>query len=832
MTEQDPELPEDWRDRDDGLELLIAALVRAYARRDDVQLTELIAVGGEMAKLGAFEPARAVASIGISYVLGTPLEAVVPTQLGDLDTMLARARLVRTDALPSALASLAVEVVAFVVRRQGNLDEAVGLYRDAAAIAEASGQPLRAARTLQSLGALLYEADRSAEAEAVTSEARDRFTGLGDDQGAVATALNLVEYAVVDEQLEVARRRLDEIERPVRELRDSHFYASWIARMGTLDILEGDKRAGRAKLHQALRSAHARGDVEIEIAVLGYLAQAARSEGRRSQAARYAERAYATAEASGDPALISSSAYEFAVDLAELDEFEEALSLLDRAAETAVGLQQVRVRSDRAAVLISRALAEPDLSVVQGDGPGPGAWLREAEEVLLALVPDLLDGADEWWASRAVRNLRVVWLATEEPARGADILRDFAAKESQRFPVFGRECLRLSGLLAMSAGFSTTEVISRLRAAAAISYLPNSDRAAVLLEYASVAEHSYREFEVAFELYEDALRELRSSGDIAIYGNALNDSALVASSLENETLALDRLREAASIASGREDRVLGSLVALNTGELLVRAKRRRDARRHFELAATQAEAVGDLERAAVSLASWANTFVNDEGDPDLDFARGLAERARGLAELASSDDALARATSALASLSFAVGDLSAAYELWGQARDLAAPRRRPAYEGFLLETLARQRDWAKFSRQMDRFAKSSQKHETQLLFAEGLWPSANVWLRHGDVSRAAKVLAYSVLLAGEGHSGLDRSRLFEDETALRRDGLLAAVRALAYAGNLLSMDVIPVELRERLKPELVKALVTHGAARADALKFIDFIEEFVGDDDA
>ncbi|MGK3950863.1 hypothetical protein ACLKM7_00915 [Microbacterium sp. I2] len=47
---------------------------------------------------------------------------------------------------------------------------------------------------------------------------------------------------------------------------------------------------------------------------------------------------------------------------------------------------------------------------------------------------------------------------------------------------------------------------------------------------------------------------------------------------------------------------------------------------------------------------------------------------------------------------------------------------------------------------------------------------------------------------------------------------------------MLSMDVIPVELRERLKPELVKALVKHGATRADALKFIDFIEEFVGGD--
>ncbi len=825
MTEWDPELPDDWRDHEDGHQLVISALLRAYKRRDDEHIVELVDVAGELAGYGAFVAAHALTSIGVSYVMGVPLESVLH-EYESATSVTARAMGVRGAGPASTLAARVLAVTAFVARREGDTEDALTLYRDAAALADEAGAPLLAAQLTQSLGALNHEAGRSDEARAATSDALERYTQLDDEVGIVGTGLNLVEYDAVENRPADAQERLLRLEEQVRAAGDPHLSGSWLARSAVLDIVNGDVRDGRAKLQRVLRNAQRRGDTQLQVAVLGHLARSARDDGRRARATSYAERAVDAAEESGDPLLISDAAHELAIDYAEADRFDDALPLLRRAVENAVGIHRTRIVADLGAVLLSRVLAARGTDTPTSDEES--AWLGEAETILLGAVAELLEYGDEDWAGRGLRNLRVVWRAAEQHERGAEHLRQFAAAAVTS--AFAGECFRLSGLLALDTAADSSAALSRLREAARLLSADGGEHSSFLLEFAGVAEHSYRALDVALALYDDALKVLSPMGSPTVYGNALNDSALVSLALYNEADALERLHAAASIAGQRDDRVLGSLVDLNLGEVLTRMQRPVDARPHFERAAAQAEAFGDDERAALALASLANTFVNDEDAPDLTYARALAERAEAVAVRTGDINALSRAVSAHASLSFSEGDFDEAYALWSRAREISDVHRRPIYEGFLLHTLASQGDGKKFSRQLERFTRAAQREQAEVLFAEQLWPSANVWLRQGNVDRAAKVLAYSILLASSGRNTGGRA-LFDNDVAQSAETDVAVMRVLSHAGHLLTMDVIPADLREHLRPALVKALAAHGASAEDAAEVVTFVEEFVSEAD-
>ncbi|WP_309102343.1 tetratricopeptide repeat protein [Microbacterium sp.] len=830
MTEWDAELPDNWRDFDNGHELVMAALMRAYKRRDEEHVAELAEVAGELAGYGAFVAANALISIGVSYVLGVSLESVLDEYRSETPVS-ERARRIRAEAPTSKIASRILAVTAFAARREGHTDDALALYRDAVHVADEVGDSLSAARLLQSLGALHHEVGDAVEARKVTEDALERYEQLGDDVGVVGAELNLVEYAAVEDRPDEARLRLERLEKRVHDARDPHLAGSWLARTAVMDILDGDVRSGRTKLRRALRNAERRGDTQLQVAALGHLAQSQRDDGHQLRAVSYAERALAVAEESGDPGLLAETAHELAIDYAKLERFDRAVPLLRRAVEKAAGLSSARARADLGAVLVSEAL-----DARAGDAMSPEAAafpFSEAESVLLEAVNKLLEGGDQEWAMRGIRNLRVVWLATGRSEEGASRLQNCAAHGAGVSSSFAGECFRLSGLLMMDADTDSSKALDHLRSAARLLSDDESPRASLLLDFAGVAEHSYHALDVALALYDDALEELSPVDQPTVFGNALNDSALVLMRSDDDEKALERLQVASEIALNRNDRVLGSLVEMNIGEIHARAHRPLNARPHFEKAAMQAEAFGDDERAALALASLANTFVNDDDVSDHEVARSVARRAEELAKRAGDENARSRAASALASLAFADGDPDGAYALWEQARQIAVPSRRPIYEGFMLHALASRRDGAVFGRQLERFARAAQKNHTELLFAEQLWSSANVWLRHGDVRRSAKVLAYSILLASAGHSAtkLDHGVLFDNQVAVSVEANIAVMRVLAYAGNMLTMEVIPADLRSQLRPALLKALTSRGVADDEAATMIAFIEEFAQEDD-
>lgn len=809
MTET---LPEDWRDREDGFELLLGEFARAYAHDDEERLAEFMYVAGELAARGAVPGAWALLTVGASKVLGVPTESLAES-FSDESVGRERLLLVVASSRTSKLTTEVLSAAASVERSRGRIEDARTYYEAAAASA---GDPLTAARILQSLGVALWEAERADDAYAVTREAQERFLRLEDTRGWVETGLNLVEYDTADGRDDDARSRLAEMDSAIRGLRDPHLYGSYLTRVGLLEIQGGAAVTGRRKLHQALRSAERRADYEVQIACLSNLAAVARGNGDMNRALNYSERAYIAAEESATIRRIADTAHEFGIDLAKLDEFDEAVEMLTRAADTSRGRRRARVRADHGAVLTSRALAAGERSETRATKDIVG-WLAESETLLLESLAELSDPLDVDWSLRILRNLRVVFLADDRPAAGTAV---FDALLENVPAELKAECLRLSALLRMSAGNDAAGALNRFRSAAQLS---GDDKELLLLEYASVAANSYASYETSLALYDDALALLPEG---TIFGNALLDSALAAAQMGDTDDAIRRLQAASELASSRQDRVLGSLVELNLGRLLSGEDRFAEARVHLKRAAEFAEAIGDYERASKAYASWAVTLPNDQAVDGVEEAESLAARSLALAR---SDEDTARALSARASIQFARGEFKDASDTWAAARKIAPPVKQAVYDGFILQTLVHLEDWRTFRRKLHRAVGASQRTQTQLVLAEGLWPSANRWLLLGHVPRSAKVLACSILLANEGHRGETNQPPTESDTATRLSATVSTARAVAHAGQLLTMDVIPEELRQRLRPELEKALVAYGAEPDLSAEIVEFLVEFVRD---
>jgi hypothetical protein len=89
--------------------------------------------------------------------------------------------------------------------------------------------------------------------------------------------------------------------------------------------------------------------------------------------------------------------------------------------------------------------------------------------------------------------------------------------------------------------------------------------------------------------------------------------------------------------------------------------------------------------------------------------------------------------------------------LWVEASGHASTDRVATYQAFALDALARAGAWREFSRDLDRFARASQRSRTQLDLGDELWKSAGTWLSQGSPRRAARPVAYSLLLAADGY---------------------------------------------------------------------------------
>lgn len=793
-------LLEDWREHEDGLQLVVEALLSAYRYDDLSGLLSFVDMGHEFSFHGLEFAAATIAHAIAHKLLGTEFADLSPEDFTNLEALPPLAHQLADSAPDGDLYGSMLGLLADIYRHAGMNELAVHAYEDAAAMFDRLGRLAPAAIARQSLGALHFYLGDLDQAEELTKQAETIFTELSDARGLIEVRLNQVEYALEREDVTHAASLLALVATPIREFRDGHLSASWQAHSALVDIQQGEVEAAREKLLIALRSCRRREDLELEVVVLQNLAKLTRETKGPSASLHWARQALQVAQDLRERDREQSLARSLAVDLIDTGNFDDAIELFQQAVEINVELnnplEAAQTQADLGATFLSKAL---DLAEQNADE----AVTQERDRLLehgLSTLTEAFEQLDQFedyeWASRAAGNLRIVWTAQDRAEVGADYLERYAQQSSVTAPTYSASLLRIAAFLGLTAKRDMSWAVTRLQEAAQGSSADPEEQAWQLIADAARIKSSFSDPESALAVYDLALNTLRQSADQVGYANALNDSALLAAALDRPDDARNRLLEVESLATTSGNRVLDALAKTNLGELSFREGQDEIGRTYMTAAATLAAAVGDLEGTSTAWASIANSLVNSIDG--IDAAKDAAAHAAEYAEQSGSVEAKARSTSALASINFAEGDYAKAFELWHDASRSGHIQKSATYQGFALDALAHAGDWTRYSRELDRFTRAAQRSGTQMEFAEALWNSAMTWLRTQSARRAAKPLSYSVLLAAEGYTKREKSLFDESQVAKDISALISTVKTLAAVHTFMELEDVSPGLRNSL----------------------------------
>ncbi len=221
----------------------------------------------------------------------------------------------------------------------------------------------------------------------------------------------------------------------------------------------------------------------------------------------------------------------------------------------------------------------------------------------------------------------------------------------------------------------------------------------------------------ALSVYDAALALISPEEDPSAYGNMLNDSVVVMSTLEEFDDVRTRLLQVERIARNSRDRVLLSLALANLAETAIRADDTDSARAYLLECIELATQLGDDAQAATALSKLSHTYLAEETQAE---ATRLSGQALEQALRSGSNDAWLHARSAVASAQYLVGDYEAAYSGWMACIDREDPRHSGEHQAFALDSLAAIGNWRRFDAEFTKFARRAQKTLTQFEFVEKL----------------------------------------------------------------------------------------------------------------
>ncbi|TCJ21545.1 hypothetical protein E0W80_16240 [Microbacterium sp. PI-1] len=714
----------------------------------------------------------------------------------------------------------AVDASARVAVHEGRYEQARDLFARAARAYTDNDAGVEAAfATLHAGVAGDQVGEKDDEAAVAMVRALDTFRRLSHPRGEALALVNLAKARNRHGDVASARDLLEQA-RAVRYGRDGHLTTSIDLEFALLSLDDGDERAAYPLLTKALRSAQRRADhPQARIAAVN-LALMAEGRGADRRAVHWWEIASEQALAVDDSPGWRESEASRALALARLARFEEAIATFDAVIEDAApvdALMAARAQADRGA-----AALESTLSTDDGEpNPSFAAQMAQAESSLHQARAQLENLGDLEWAEQVVRNLRILWNRTGEQQRGAAAFTTDAERFRQTEPTYAAELLRNSAWLLLSTAPSdSAKAEQQLVDAAKLASADAAEQIWALARDAG-ALGARLQYESAMRLFDEALDHAEANGELSSLGNVLNDSAIVAAESGDLDAAAERLQRALEVSKSLHDRVLQCLVEGNLGETLVRQGEKERARAHFDVAASLAQQIGDLERAASAAASLANTFVDEGALDEAESAAGIADR---LAQESGSGDALARAESVHASVEYARGEYEAAYRAWLRCIDLAEEREVGEYQAFALDSLANIGDWSRFRRQLDRFARSAQKTGSQFGFVEKLHLPGLTWLRRGHAHAAGTVLAYSVLLGLEAASKARGRRDLHSEGEMYR-----VTQSLGFAQAVFQLLELPPALLARVRKAYEKAVRAMAGDNADIA--IDLVDDLIRSDD-
>lgn len=751
MDEQDPE-DADWRAQPDWPEHLAAAVGQALVATTVEPFEALLGEVDLLLSSGHEEEAAWVSRAALYRAVHGPAGHEFSADgLFKVDNIRAEIEAAAQNRGNDELRASSLGALGRTLTHQRDYKNALLAYRTAAeawcALRKRSDAALQ---YLRAGGAALNLPDGAADAVEFSTRARTLFEEEGDAVAATWAILNLAQARVKLGDLESAHQLLTQGGAQGVALRDGHLTASVELEKALLAIDAQDPRSAHEGFLRAYRSAARRKDEEQAFVAAKNLAVLAGNQNEPRSSIRWWRTAVELADERRDWRDQQGCRYALGMELAAQELYAEAIPILDAAArinrERGATLDADRITADRGAVELDRA--------IKGDLPD-GEFdqvVSRATRILLRAMTDLEEAGDYEWAEIAVRNLRTAWTLQKIEKRGASTLLRAAGKTHIASEGYAEELRRNAAWLMLSSG-SSAEDDSRpaqwLIEAARNSASDSAGRASALAREAGVL--SNRGFnETALTLYDAAFRELDRVGQASVYGNILNDSVLVLAELGRTEEAHSRLVEVESIARETNNRVLLSLALANLGETAIRRNDVVAARLYLREVVDLSTQTGDDDAVAGALAKLSNTYVNEVDG--VETATALSAEAQKAAARAGTHEAWLHAQSAAASASFARDDYETAFQLWMECAQAEPAEDGAEHQAFALDALARQGNWPRYRRVLERMIRRAQAEGAQFAFVEKLHLSALSWLHQGRPAAAGKVLAYGVLLAIEAAS--------------------------------------------------------------------------------
>ncbi|WP_159540893.1 tetratricopeptide repeat protein [Aeromicrobium sp. 9AM] len=801
--------PEGWRDREDGSELVAGAFVAALKNGSHADLVEYADIAAEFADYGmlgvATQMVRGLLS-RIAMQKNRPADEVLA--LLDSNAVVDASGLMDILGDPQTLLDVRIlGLIAHLARAQNRNNDALRHFMAAAEAAGSLGFELDEAINYQSLGALYSEIGDLEEATSFSDRALDIYASMGDWGRLIATRLNQVQVLISQERYADAELVLDQLREPVLRLRDGHYSASW-KRCGLLiEIKQGQVNLARAELVKLYQSRMRAGDLRLAETLARDIAILTEDVRDEKAAVPWWRKALTLSQRLGDHHEQQIMAHALAVALLRDNQFEDAIAAfsvsLDADSNDVYEDDANQALADRGTAHLAFALdllerAKRRTKDAKANAEEAWTHLATAESELLRSIEFFHATRDIEWSLRTATNLRAVWIAANKLSYGAQVMGGWARQVESWDSGYAASLYRLAATLNVEPGQDSELASSQLLQAAEIDAREQRLDASAVLADAHILARSDLSLLDRLAAFDRAIALARQDGDMALVGDILNDSALVAVEEQDWDKANDRLRAADEVAEQSSNRVLAAMVKGNLGEIYSRQSQFEIARQYFAEASALAEQVGDLESAADSMASSANSMLSLGKSAELEQAVRDAET---LAERSRSSSARARARSSRASLLYSKGEFSEAFRAWEDASKLVEPSERHEYRRLALEALVAEGDYSKFNVALERYFRAAQAEGTQLLLAGQLWHVVSGWLKSDRVQLAAKVLAYSVLLAIDGYSSLP-NREEDDTESVRARDLLGITTALAPAR-------IYLEWEDELGPLKVARLNRH-----------------------
>jgi len=664
----------------------------------------------------------------------------------------------------------------------GEHERAVHLFERMRAAGERIGDDLITSTALQNLGILAMFRGESDQAIEHYKRSLTLKRKIGDYYGLTQVLINLAGPMFDAGRGEDAERMLQDLERPIRSIRDPGLLMSLHGNLGQIAAKRGQFEIARRRFRRALQLARgSAANPQREVISLQNLGSLEMDQGRPARALRWYRRVLALARQLDTPPELELAHRSLGLALHELGRHKEATAEFEQAAAAADKCSDRYLWAENTANVGA-------LRLLVGDTEAGLAVLHQALDVFRII-------GDTTWEARVLENLAMARQQMGDSAVALELL-DVAAGLLTETPNERADLLRRGAELALAIGQTAraADYFEReLEAAGGETPRQRAWRAATaasLLSQNGTPADAVTFFDRAVRIYE------RLGEHELLYG-VVNDRAIAYSDQEFYQEARRDLSRCLRLARRRDDRAMEQQALMNLGEMDRRQGRIRDSLRRLETALDFARVLGDAAAEAFTLGNLGLTFIHAER---WDEAQDAFERALLLAESLGDRERKATALAGLGDIAMHHGRKAKAARLYRRAAALRGTEdRRHLAEHLvgLVEALSALGREQELERELQRLIDLAQESGDEEVAVDGLVRAAWWRLEHGKREEAAHFYATAIAIAAV-------SSLPPEERCTEE----AFVKALADALIQPSADLVRVgETLERAEADALYALV-------------------------